>query len=185
MIPWTVAYQAPLSMGFSRQEHWSRLPFPSPENLPDLGIEPVSPVLAGRFFTTCSTWKSISGCSDPLLLLGMLFGKGIFPRVSHPQAILQERKLAQPLACPILCVMFFTTFTFEILLPLHKSPNPTQEVSKACKTPSSQAPCCCAANQLPVDAHLSLVGGALAALLQILARGSPNIYVLPNLPEYT
>ena len=115
----------------------------------------------------------------------MLFGKEIFPRVSHSQAILQERKLAQPLACPIRCVMFFTTFTFEILLPLHKSPNPTQEVSKACKTPSSQAPCCCAANHPPVDAHLSQVGGALAAFLQILARGSPNIYVLPNLPEYT
>ena len=37
--PWTVARQAPLSMGFSRQEHWSRLPFPSPGDLPDPGIE--------------------------------------------------------------------------------------------------------------------------------------------------
>ena len=41
--PWTVAYQAPLSMGFSRQEYWSGLPFPSPEDLPDPGIEPGSP----------------------------------------------------------------------------------------------------------------------------------------------
>ena len=41
--PWTVAYQAPLSMGFSRQEYWSGLPFPSPGDLPDLGIEPGSP----------------------------------------------------------------------------------------------------------------------------------------------
>ena len=40
--PWTVARQVPLSMGFSRQEHWSRLPFPSPGNLPDPGIEPMS-----------------------------------------------------------------------------------------------------------------------------------------------
>ena len=39
---WTVAYQAPLSMGFSRQEYWSGLPFPSPGNLPDPGIEPTS-----------------------------------------------------------------------------------------------------------------------------------------------
>ena len=39
---WTVAYQAPLSMGFSRQEYWSGLPFPSPGDLPDPGIEPVS-----------------------------------------------------------------------------------------------------------------------------------------------
>ena len=39
-------------MGFPRQEYWSRLPFPSPGDLPDPGIEPVSPALAGRFFTT-------------------------------------------------------------------------------------------------------------------------------------
>ena len=45
VTPRTVAYQAPLSMGFSRQEHWSRLPFPSPGDLPELGIEPGSPAL--------------------------------------------------------------------------------------------------------------------------------------------
>ena len=43
--PWTVAYQAPLSMGFSRQECWSGLPFPSPGDLPDPGIKPRSPAL--------------------------------------------------------------------------------------------------------------------------------------------
>ena len=43
--PWTVTYQAPLSMGFSRQESWSGLPFPSPGDLPDPGIEPRSPTL--------------------------------------------------------------------------------------------------------------------------------------------
>ena len=43
--PWTVAYQASLSMGFSRQEYWSGLPFPSPGDLPDPGIEPMSPAL--------------------------------------------------------------------------------------------------------------------------------------------
>ena len=42
--PWTVAYQAPLSVGFSRQEYWSGLPFPPPGELPDPGIEPMSPV---------------------------------------------------------------------------------------------------------------------------------------------
>ena len=42
---WTVANQAPLSMGFSRQEHWSRLPFPSPGDLPNPGIKPRSPAL--------------------------------------------------------------------------------------------------------------------------------------------
>ena len=43
--PWTVAYQAPPSMGFSRQECWSGLPFPSPGDLPDPGIKPESPTL--------------------------------------------------------------------------------------------------------------------------------------------
>ena len=50
--PWTVALQAPLSMEFPRQEYWFGLPFPSPRDLPDPAIEPASPALAGRFFTT-------------------------------------------------------------------------------------------------------------------------------------
>ena len=45
VTPWTVAYQAPPSMGFSRQEYWSGLLFPSPGDLPNLGIEPGSPAL--------------------------------------------------------------------------------------------------------------------------------------------
>ena len=49
---WTVAHQSPLSMEFSRQENWSKLLFPSPGDLPDSGIEPASPALAGGFFTT-------------------------------------------------------------------------------------------------------------------------------------
>ena len=47
--PWTVTHKAPLSMEFSRQEYWSGFPFPPPGDLPDPGIEPVSPALAGRF----------------------------------------------------------------------------------------------------------------------------------------
>ena len=50
--PWTVAYQAPLSMGFLRQEHWSGLPSHSPGELPVLRIKPTSPALAGGFFIT-------------------------------------------------------------------------------------------------------------------------------------
>ena len=45
VTPWTVAYQAPLSIGFSRQDYWSRLPFPSPGYLPNPGIELRSPTL--------------------------------------------------------------------------------------------------------------------------------------------
>ena len=71
MTPWTVTHQAPVSMEFSRQEYWSRLPsptpgdvphlgieqmsalpFPTPGDLPDPGIKPASPALAGRFFTS-------------------------------------------------------------------------------------------------------------------------------------
>ena len=66
VTPWTVvAHQAPLSIGFSRQEYWSELPFPSPGDLPNLGIEPkslASPALAGRFFAANATWEYICIC---------------------------------------------------------------------------------------------------------------------------
>ena len=52
VTPWTVAHQALLSIGFPRQEYWSGLPFPFPGDLPDPEIEPTSPALAGKFFTT-------------------------------------------------------------------------------------------------------------------------------------
>ena len=71
----TVAYQAPLSVGFSRQKYCSGLPFPSAGDLSDTGPEPVSlmsPALAGRFFSTSANReaalnKSISGASAFLL----------------------------------------------------------------------------------------------------------------------
>ena len=59
VTPWTVAHQAPLSMGFFRQEYWSGLPFLTPGDLPDPGVElasRASSALAGRFFTTSATW---------------------------------------------------------------------------------------------------------------------------------
>ena len=86
VTPWTVAHQAPLSMGFSRQEHWSRLPFPPPGDFPDQGIKPASPVapalqadslyrlshqgspqkqpiLSNFYITThIQSWWSIQGC---------------------------------------------------------------------------------------------------------------------------
>ena len=63
--PWTIACQAPLSMGFSRPEHWSELPFPSPGDLSDRGIQPaflMSPALAGGFFMTSVTWEAPNFC---------------------------------------------------------------------------------------------------------------------------
>ena len=56
--PWTVAHQAPLFMGFSRQEYWSGLSFPSPWDLPNPEIELASHAWGGRFFTTVSPGKS-------------------------------------------------------------------------------------------------------------------------------
>ena len=55
MTPWTGAHRAPLSIGFSRQEYWSGLPFPSPGDLPEALT---SPALAGGFFTTSAAWEA-------------------------------------------------------------------------------------------------------------------------------
>ena len=57
--PWAAARQAPLSMGFPRQEQWRGLPFPSPGELPDPGIEPESPALAGGLFTAAPPGKAL------------------------------------------------------------------------------------------------------------------------------
>ena len=68
-IPWSVAHQAPLSMGFFRQEYWSGLPFPTPGDLPDPGIQTVSlasPALAGGFFTSDAN----AGDTDSIPSLG-------------------------------------------------------------------------------------------------------------------
>ena len=59
---WTIAHQAPLSMGFSRQEYWSGLPYPPSGALPNPGTEAVSltsPALASGFFTTSATWGAL------------------------------------------------------------------------------------------------------------------------------
>ena len=62
--PWTIACQAPLSKGFSREEYWSGFPCPPPGDLPDSGIEPASlipPEVADEFFTTSATWEALVG----------------------------------------------------------------------------------------------------------------------------
>ena len=57
VTPWIVAYQAPQFMEFSRQEYWSGLPFPSPQDLPDPGIEPRSPTLQADTLLSEPPWK--------------------------------------------------------------------------------------------------------------------------------
>ena len=75
---WTAARQAPLSMGFPRQEYWSGLLCPPPGDLPNPGIEPeslMSPALAGRFFTTSHLGNPdlwVTPCKFPSLLLSLV-----------------------------------------------------------------------------------------------------------------
>ena len=84
VTPGTVAHQAPLSMGFSRQEYWSGLPGPFPGDLPDPGIEPtslVSPALAGGFFTTSTTWEAKKQSSPPQIMVTGTDNRGLKPSV--------------------------------------------------------------------------------------------------------
>ena len=84
--PWTVVLQALLSLGFSRQEYWSGLPFPAPGDLPNPGTEPVSPVspaLAGQVFTTEPPGKPLhiySFTNKILVLFGIPFN---YPKYSE------------------------------------------------------------------------------------------------------
>ena len=72
VAPWTVASQAPLSMGFHRQEYWRGVPFSHPGDLLDPGLEPMSPVLTGKFFTTSATWET--PCEEYVLPTDFLRG---------------------------------------------------------------------------------------------------------------
>ena len=67
VTPWTVAHQAPLSMGFSRQEYWSGSPFPSPGDLPIPGIEPGSPALQADALTSEPPGKPNVDITFPLI----------------------------------------------------------------------------------------------------------------------
>ena len=78
----TVTRQAPLSVGFSRQEYWSGLPCPPPGNLPNPGIELaslISPALAERFYTASATWEAqLGGCRPVFEALLQSSSSGFF-----------------------------------------------------------------------------------------------------------
>ena len=114
-IPWAVAHQAPLSMGFPRQEYWSGLPYPSPGNLPDSGIEPASPAWAdGFFFFNCWAFREAF-----FLIFGLL--------VNHSSGCICISKHHKPpgarnvrslLCCPEIWVHYSRKMLFSMKLCL-------------------------------------------------------------------
>ena len=78
--PWTIALQAPLSMGFFRQEYWSGSPFPTPGDLPDPRIETMSPVSPAWQVDSLPTEPSRDGRSVELLLMGTEFLLGMMKK---------------------------------------------------------------------------------------------------------
>ena len=97
--PWTVAYQASLSMGFSRQEYWSGLPFPSPGDLPDPGIKPGSPTLEADALTSEPPGKPKTVIFRPYLHpcpRSYKYGSGPGPRTQCMRHKLQATSLGAP-----------------------------------------------------------------------------------------
>ena len=94
---WTIAHQVPLSVGFSRQEYWSRLPFASPGDLPDPGIEPAPPALVDGVFTTSATWEA--------------------PKTNYKRANLSKKRTFVPSDIPVLYMedMIFSMVTPQVL----------------------------------------------------------------------
>ena len=92
VISWTIACQAPLSMGFSRQEYWSGLPFPSPGDLPDPGIEPMSPALQVDALPT-------ELCTKPLISYAVFQIKA---PLAHNWPILTMRKSRKTLSAGLM-----------------------------------------------------------------------------------
>ena len=104
MTPWTVAHQAPLSVEFPRQEYWSGLPFPSPQDRPNPGIVPASPELAGRFFITAPSGKPM--CT----LICISFSTCLFIT-----SFSESKKPVSPYLCNIyLFVQFQAILSFKI-----------------------------------------------------------------------
>ena len=111
VTPRTIAHQAPLSMGFSRQEYWSGLPRPPPEDLPDPGIDPTSltsPTLAGEVFTTSTTWEDhtydihsfLHACYTTTSKEEGTAGGGRGGQESSSQRLLQTAQRLQKWPCP-------------------------------------------------------------------------------------
>ena len=136
---WTVDCQAPLSMGFSRLEYWSGLPFPPPGNLTNPGIEPVSlafPALAGRFLYHWATWalyylNHLNSFSQHPSHDSQFYrwenqgaGRLISPRLySHYVAQLELKLSSSSLILCMILPFSFTTNTLKIIRQMFLYPN--------------------------------------------------------------
>ena len=113
MTPWTGDPQAPLSIGFSRQEYWSALPFPSPGDLPHVGIEPGSPALRADSLLTEPPGKrdgKESACN--LGDLGLIPGLGRFPGGGRDNS----ERVKIKLNIMQIYALFFSIFFFMFVL---------------------------------------------------------------------
>ena len=130
---WTIAHQVPLSMGFSRQEYWSGLPFPPPGYHSDPRRGPgslMSPPLAGRSFTTSTTWGATSqsmpwaGSSGLLVLYSWLTLELFIPvswicmRISVPDAHLLWAHESESVSCSVMFDTLWPHVLYELMLLL-------------------------------------------------------------------
>ena len=130
---WPIAYQGPLSTGFSRQEYWNRLPCPPPGDLPHLGIEPkslMSPALADGFFTTSFSWEPLIQFK-PLLFWG--FCHSLMTQILTGKIFIHSTNIFwAPTKCPALNILALETpkqtgsFSILHLWSLHYSSVSTQ-----------------------------------------------------------
>ena len=142
---WTAAHQAPLSMGLARQEYWSGLPFPSPENLPNSRIKPASPALAGRFFTAEPPGSPIQNIIDEKVKLHSFVGGFVFGRAFCEILVPRSRIPAPCIGC-------------EESYPLDRRGSPGNCMYRVCLSQSSKPRCLY--DPVPVTALEEAQGGS-------------------------
>ena len=116
---WNRAHQAPLSMGFSRQEYWSGLPCPPPGNLPNPGIEPRSPTLQVDSLLTEPPWEpKNTGMGSCSLLQAIFPAQGSNPGLPHCRQILHQLSHQESTCLPI----YITNWAFQVALLVKNAP---------------------------------------------------------------
>ena len=141
--PWTVALQAPLSVGFSREEYWSGVPFPSPGDLPNPGTEPASltsPALAGRFFTTSTTWEGLAVSQDCPMSPPLGIHTPVWSPPTHTRVDLSLPKHDKPHCSFLLALspaLSLGSLTHDSQLPWSEQQSSLEGMGWSCLWPSS------------------------------------------------